>query len=570
MKWVKKTKENDLGKIVEENTGLTLSEFLSPEKDPYLVNLDNVVKFIQEEIQKGTKISIIGDYDCDGITSSSILSLAFKEASGMEPHIRIPRRFSEGYGLSMKIIDEINEGLIVTVDNGISAIEQIKTAKKKGLKVVVIDHHLPVRDSETDEIVLPEADVILDPHAIPGSAFSEYCGAGLAYRVAKLLVSDSPLLTPMLALASIGTVADVMPLIGDNRNIVIDGLKAVNSRKVTTGLNALLDALGLEYVTEDDYGFKLGPVMNAAGRLHDNGPIKVVETLITNFDVNSFSNTERLFQLDSRVHDLLENNEDRKEIVLESMKKAEKILETETLKKPIVLYDPDFSEGIIGIIAGHLAEEYCVPVLVFTDSKTPGILKGSGRTYGTVHLKKMLDSVSQYLVGYGGHAGAAGMSVKSENLSSLKEELNKLLKDTDLGVDKDHIYYDLEIDIKDIGKYLQELKKYAPFGEGNPSILFKIDGFECTPVNGKFTKAMGKHEEHVKFFGKNISAIGFGLNQRYIDEGEPKRLDFIGNLSYNFYKGRFYEQIEAVDYKESPKREQTKMFQSLEDLLIFV
>lgn len=272
--------------------------------------------------------------------------------------------------------------------------------------------------------------------------------------------------------------------------------------------------------------------------------------------------------MEAKVNKLIENNEDRKEIVRTSMAEAEDLMTEETLRKPIILYSPNFSEGIIGIIAGQLAEEYCTPALVFTDSKTPGVLKGSGRTYGTVHLKHMLDSVSEYFVRYGGHAGAAGMSVKAEDLETLKTVLNEKLKDVDFGVDTDHLYYDLEIPISEVDHYLNELDTFAPYGEGNPQIVFKVDGFICSPVAGKFTKPMGKYQEHVKFYGKKVSAIGFDLNKRYFDEGEPKSMDFVGMLGRNFYKGVFYDQIEALDF-QAIKKEKTKMCQSLEDLLVF-
>lgn len=546
---------------------MNIQDFLNPEKDPYLTGLNETVDFIKNEISKGTAISIIGDYDCDGITSSTILSLAFTEASGKEPFVRIPRRFSEGYGLSMKIIDEINEGLIVTVDNGIAAIEQVKEAKKKGLKVVVIDHHLPVKN-EKGEVVLPDADVILDPHAIPGSSFSNYCGAGLAYRVAKLLIPNNPLLTPLCALASIGTVADVMPLVGDNRNIVINGMAAVNSRNITTGLHLLLEELGIEWVSEGDYGFKLGPVMNAAGRLLDDGPIDVVNVLKTNFDPTDMHNAIALDDLHEQVKTLVKNNEKRRELVRSSMLEADELMKKEVLRRPIVLYSPNFSEGIIGIIAGQLAEQYQTPAIVFTDTKTEGILKGSGRTYGNVHLKDLLDSVSQYLLGYGGHAGAAGLSVKYEDLYDFKIALNGKLKDVDFGVDTEHLSYDLEIPLSDVASSLKELDKYAPFGEGNPQIRFKVTGFECSPVNGKFSKPMGPHMEHIRFYGKDVSAVGFDLAERYQSDGEPKIMDFVGMLGTNYFKGRAYNQIEVIDYKKKEK-EKTKLNQSLEDLLIF-
>ena len=259
---------NNVRQIVEAHTHMSAEEFLYPQKDPYLHGLKEAVQFVKLKLRHKVPVHIVGDYDVDGEMSTAILELALETFGGYPVHVRLPRRFSEGYGLSMKIIDEISDGLIITVDNGIAALEQVKAAKAKGLSVVVIDHHLPVRNPDTEEIILPEADYVIDPKAIEGSMFSEYCGAGLAYRFAKaLLTEEHPIMNNLLVFASIATVTDMVPLIGDNRTIVKEGLKHINQRDVTFGLQILLDRLKLNHVTEEDYGFLIGPVMNASGRM---------------------------------------------------------------------------------------------------------------------------------------------------------------------------------------------------------------------------------------------------------------------------------------------------------------
>ena len=339
-RWVKRGDFNSLQAIIEKNVGMPIQEFLNPKRDPYISNLKEAAKFIRDAAEEGKKIHIVGDYDVDGDTSSSILKMGFHEAFGEMPSVRLPRRFSEGYGLKMKIIDEINDGIIVTVDNGIAALEPIKAAKKKGLDVVVIDHHQPVIDN--GKVILPEADVIVDPHAIPGSEFSGYCGAGLAYRLIKELIPDSPMLVRYLVLASIATVADVMDLVGDNRNIVKDGLGAIRKRYVTLGLNTLLNLVGLSYVDEGDYGFKIGPIMNASGRLYDNGPQDVVNLLTTHVMPGEEGYDKALKETFDLGEVLIARNEERKKLSEEAESRADNIIRNRpgmSGTKPIILYD---------------------------------------------------------------------------------------------------------------------------------------------------------------------------------------------------------------------------------------
>ena len=254
MKWVKRDENlNSIKEIISKR------DFSVPEKWSFVRNMHEAVLLTKKCIREGMHITIVGDYDCDGITSSSNLKLSILRYisilnTGNKVDVIIPDRYKEGYGLNMSIVDRIKSGLMITVDNGIAAVEQIAKAKKKGLTVIVIDHHL-IRDDG----LVPEADVVVDPH-IDDSEFQDYCGAGLAYRFAEELIPNDPLLPKLLSLAAIGTIADVMPIIRDNRRLVIEGLKLIANRIVPYGLNLMLDCLEIdEYVNEEDIGFHIGP-----------------------------------------------------------------------------------------------------------------------------------------------------------------------------------------------------------------------------------------------------------------------------------------------------------------------
>lgn len=569
MKWLKKNEAlHSIEDVVTFNTGLSASELLNPKRDPYIENLDEAVEAVKQYIAQGLNIHIVGDYDCDGVMSTTVLYLGLKEA-GIEASVRFPRRFSEGYGLSMKIIDEIDDGVIITVDNGIAAVDQVAAARAKGLKVIVLDHHL-----RRDDNVLPDADIIVDPNALDGSEYNYYCGAGLAYRFVKKLVPDTPLMEPLLVMASIATVADVMELVGDNRNIVRDGLRAINRGNVTIGMKALLDELGTSHITEGDYGFKLGPIVNASGRLKDDGPLEVFNLIKVTSASQGLNYFAELDALTLQAKALIQTNIKRQDMVREAMVTVYRMIEENGLadKKPIILYNQVFSEGIIGILAGRIAEEYQTPAIVFTDSKTEGVAKGSGRTSGDIHLKNLLDEISDVFVGYGGHAGAAGVSVKKDRLDELETRLSKKLAgvvSTMPEPDRDTIYYDLEATVNAVPSLIKELHRFAPFGQGNPQIMFRVDNFELSPRGKDFYKLMGNLKNHIRFYGINVSAVGFDMAERYKNEGEPKKMDLVGYLSQNWYMGKSTDQIEIVDFIKKETNEKTEFFLGLESILVF-
>lgn len=552
--FIKKCEElNSIKDVVLKNTGMSEEEFLNPPSDIHIEKIDEAIKIIKAAIGNNEHITIVGDYDCDGICASAILKSAFSYLNA-DFSIRLPKRFSEGYGLSEKIVDEINDGLLITVDNGIAAIDAIKKAKSKGLKVIVTDHHLPVESCE-----LPEADVIIDPNAIlKSSSFQHYCGAGLAYKLVCELIDDEKVKTKSLVFAAIATIADVVPLIGDNRNIVINGLKILNSdlSKISTGLYALLDVFDLSFspIDEKTIGFKIGPAINAPGRMEDNG---------AEFALNVISYEGNILNAKDYAKKLFVYNENRKALKDKSLELLKKNIEENNLKneKPLIIYQKELHEGLVGLLAGSLAEEYKTPCFILTDSEDPAIIKGSARGYGEAHIKNSLDSISDILENYGGHKSAAGLSLKKENFEEFKNKIQHMILSEDTS---DDILYDLEISEKDIPKVIKELSNFAPFGEGNPQVVFLVNDYQLIPRMGKFYDFLGKNQSFLKLFS-NCNAISFNCADKFIKDGYPKKMKLIGTISQNYFKNRAYPQVEFTDFCEIKEK---KVNTNLQDLLI--
>ena len=540
--WTKRDASSSVKEVVLRNTGLTEEELLSPAKSPHLFHLKEAVALIRKGVEDKKRIYIAGDYDADGVTATSIMYLMLKQ---LDPNLRVvarlPRRFSEGYGLNPKMIDEFEpNSLLITVDNGIAAAEAVKKAKEKNITVVVVDHHLAPEDG-----ILPDADCIIDPNTDydTESVFRGYCGAGLAYRIVEELLPNSNL-DYFKALAAVGTVADVMPLLHDNRNIVLEGLKVMspplNRKHWNCGLISIINRLDLMdvQVTAEDIGFKIGPIINAAGRMKDDGATLAFNALISDDE----------FEANNLAKDLIDLNDSRKDLVKESVLEAEGIIADECLfgDHPMIVAG-DFHEGIVGILAGRLSEEYKTPVIVLAnvDGHT---WKGSGRSYGDVHLKELLDTASDLLIAYGGHAGAVGLSVSDDNLADLRERLIKNLP-PETKVSSEENFYDLEITSSQIPEIYDELQKYAPYGEANPKVVFKITDYRLAPKYGKFFSKLGDGSI-VKFNGHECDAIGFGLAEKYDFADNPRLMNLYGVIGSNSYGGIVSKQIEVFDFEK--------------------
>ena len=467
--------------------------------------------------------------------------------------------------MSPKIVDEIDEGIIVTVDNGIAAHEAISKAKKKGLIVLVIDHHMPKVIG--GKIVVPEADLIVDPSvedkytAIPNSmpnasTFHEYCGAGLVYRISRYMPIGDDVRKKISALAAIATIADVVELKGDNRKIYHEGIQNIQNRNVITGLQAILDLLKSDnMITEGDIGFRIAPMLNAPGRLYDDGASISLETVLSD-------NPEDAAAAAINISNI---NEIRKEKKARAVESAYSIIEKNNLShnNPIVVYDPSIPEGVIGLVAGAIVEDFNSSAIVFTEKD--GFLKGSARACTRDNMKLSLDKLnnldSSIFIGYGGHPGAAGLSIRKDKLNELSDKLQTIMSPWE--PPKDYIDIDLNIQASDIGKYTEEVRKYAPFGNGNPDIIFRINDFHLLPKDNKFYSEM--KGSSVKFLGYGCEAIGFGLMDLYTKLGYPKVVDMVGKLSYHYFGGNKIPQVEIIDMKVSNAvPEKTDFYKMLE------
>lgn len=555
IKWVKRDSYTDVKNVVLTNMGIQEKDLYIDENKVFRIdNLDDAKDMILEGIKNGEEFTVVGDYDVDGVTATSIMLLTLISLKAKVKY-RIPKRISEGYGISEKIIDEIDSGIIITVDNGIAAIEAIKKAKEKGLKVIVIDHHL-----KNENGILPDADIIIDPNAIENSAeFNGYCGAGLAYRVAEILVEDKKLLEKLLCFASLGTIADVMQLKSENRRIVKDGLQnMVSFGKRTSGLASILSSCELnKHITATDVAFKIGPMLNAPGRLYDDGAKIAVEALVY----------DGKYKEDIGLN-LIKINEERKAVVKESVEKVKENISCNCLYGdfPLIIYEPGLNEGIVGIIAGRLAEEQNIPVIVFTDTEDEKIIKGSARSAQGVHLKNLLDKCSDKIYKYGGHAEAAGISIEKDKLYDFMDAMRDNVEEPDTSIPNDIVYYDLEIDANDLKRTFSEVQKYEPYGEGNPKIVFKIKDYKLSPRYSGYYKTLGDGT-HIKLFGVGSSAIWFSGAKEYFDLKEPKQVDIIGKLSCSYFRDMPELQVEVIDLKDATQKiEKSALGKRLEEL----
>lgn len=510
----------------------------------YAYDFSQAYRFLQEAISKTGIIYIIGDYDVDGIVSTHELSMIIKALGGYSVR-RIPRRISEGYGLNPKIVAEIpDNAYMITVDNGISAHEAVKLAKQRGIRVMILDHHLPDTD-ENGNYVLPNADVIYDPH-IDHAEFREYCAAGIVYKLAEYLFGNTALTASACVLAAIGTVADMVELKGDNRNLVKAGLALMNqhSEYIPLPVRILLEVSSLTNISEQDISFKLAPIINARGRLEDNGA-QFVSDFFTEEEYNtSYEMGETLVQA----------NTTRQQMESECMKGMEKILQEEDGKGTVCVFYPDIPEGIIGLLAGKLSERFHTASFVMTECEN-GMVKGSARGAGRLHIKETLEKCRHLLVKSGGHKGAGGFSLEKKNL----EAFMKAVKSEPL-LEIPKKDYDIDIRQSEMALWYHSLQKFAPYGAGVPEPVFHIGCFEAYPRFSKFAEGIGVEKQHLKVYGSGCDCIGFRMYKDYQEMNQPKRLELTGKLGCNHYNGKQQiqfriSQMAKYERKEEKSRE---------------
>lgn len=438
-----------------------------------LKDMDKATDIIIAAVSSGKKIRIMGDYDVDGVTSTYIF---FTALSHLKADVSwfIPHRVKDGYGLHLPAIEEARDDgvqVIITCDNGISCADVIAKANSYGMTVVLTDHHdipFSINENGEKEYIIPAAAAVIDPHLQDSEyPFENICGAEVAFKVSKELYRklgkeeefDS---LGLIAFAALGTVCDVMPLIKENRILVKEGLTAIHETK-NIGLRQLLKVWELEdaKLSAYDLGFKIGPTLNAAGRLEAAAE---AEELFTETDEEkAAAKAQYLFNL----------NQERQALCKEGMTEAFKIVDAQMQNdKVLVVYLPDTHESVAGIIAGKVREKYNKPSFVVTDSDTKGVLKGSGRSISAYHMSDELNKVKDTLIGFGGHPMAAGLSLKKENLQAFRQKLNELttLTEEDF-IDKKFIDVVFPMEMLTV-PFIESLEQLEPFGNGNEKPVF--------------------------------------------------------------------------------------------------
>lgn len=535
MKFEKRGTAASIEEVILQNTGISPENMLSDAAVKKEYTVAGIDKFY-EIVDRHQKIKVCGDYDVDGITSTyqmvSLLKALKKDVSA-----RFPKRISEGFGLSVKAIEEAaTEGctLIVTVDNGITAIEAVESAKEKGMEVIITDHHIPNE-------VLPPADLIIDPNAIDGSAdFTGYCGAGLVFKIIEKKITNATFLRQAVIIAAIGTVADSVPLIKDNRWIVAEGLRQIRAGKANAGITAIMEEMAIDpkHISEGDIAFRIGPALNAPGRLLDDGAQIAFGTLCS-----------AKADAATRASELVRFNNQRKKLESDAVKRIDERLVKEGLKCPIIV-DESIHEGIVGIVAGKLAEKYRLPAIVLTNTEEG--YKGSARAPKDFHMKQMLDALSDMLIRYGGHAAAAGLTVKKDRYEDFKRVLHDQYKDYE--VPEPVTYYDLDVSEENIDKTAKLVDAYGPYGEGNPAPVIQVRGLTLVPdKDGLLVKPIGEDGSMLRFSCINkMSALSFGGAARYDELGRPTTITAVGKLGYNYWNGWVFTQMVLDAFDKAP------------------
>ena len=503
--------------------------------DPYLLHdMDKAVHRLTEAIESGEEIVVYGDYDADGITSTCILVETIEVLGGNVGYY-LPNRFTDGYGpnaAAFKKLIENGAQLILTCDNGVSGHEPIAMAKKMGVDVIVSDHHeLPD--------VLPDAYAVIHPKHPAGSyPFPDLSGAGVALKIAAALLGEMPF--ESLDLAAIGTVADLVSLTGENRWIVKQGLQVMKQAH-RLGLAALMEAAGIDtaVLDEESIGFIIGPRLNAVGRLEDAGP---GAELMLSFD------EEKIAELVAYIQ---EKNVERQSIVQSIHEEARiQLAKNENLPDVVVLGNKNWHQGVLGIVASKLVEEFGRPTVLFNIDEKTGIAKGSARSTEALDIYAALTNAKDLLTKFGGHKMAAGMSLPAADLAAFSEKINNYAaRYHDAIVLGESIYIDAILPLADVTlPFLKELELLKPYGTDNPKPIF---GFQNVPLTD--IRQIGADNKHLKFKLKDkelfLDVIGFNKGSISNHLNEADVVSLIGELSINVWRDSAKPQLQLRDIK---------------------
>ena len=502
-----------------------LEQFLSDEpcfSDPCeLADIEKAAEIINSEIENGTKIAVYGDYDCDGVTATAML-YSYLIGRGADCFYYIPNRFSEGYGMNSCAIDYLracNTGLIITVDNGISSAEEIAYAKSLGMRVVVTDHHLPPEK-------LPEADAVVDPYRKDcASSFKSLCGAQVAFKLICIIEGKEPeeLLDDYADLLAVAVTADVMPLKYENRDIVRAGLDKLRYSP-SVGLSALMSSSGIsrDTLSSGRIAYGIAPRINAAGRM--GSAAEAVELLCCDNMLKALEIATKIELYNS------ERQQTEKDILTEAVGIIEK--NGYSNDRVIVVDGIGWHHGVIGIVAAKITEKYGAPSIVISSDSETAV--GSGRSFEGFSLYAAIAACRELLTKFGGHELAAGISLRAENITAFRKEINRLAFETEyvppvLRLDCRVNPAGLSIDLAEAVSLLE------PFGNGNQQPLFGLYGItleQIVPI-GK-----GKHLRLI--FSKDsysFQALLFGVTPERFCFEQGECLDAAVTVEAGLYNG---------------------------------
>ncbi len=551
-------KYSDLLRNLLEKRGITdetqAEIFLNPDyerdfHDPFLMrDMEKVCVRIFEAIENKEKIVIYADYDCDGIPGAVILQDLFKKIGYTNFDVYIPERNSEGYGLNMEAIKTFAKKdvkLLITIDLGITAIEEVAQAEVDGIDVIITDHHLP-------PAILPRAYGILNPKvddpAKDGASYPEkmLCGAGVMFKLVQGFVKKYGEFYKikeggekwMLDMAGLATLSDMVPLRGENRPIAYFGM-LVLKKSPRPGLQKLLAKMNIEqkYLTEDDIGFMVTPRLNAASRM--DSPMRAFELLATEDEKEAGVLADHLSKI----------NDERKSIVVNIMREVNKKLETYVHKEVIVLGNPEWRVGILGLVAGKIMDQYKKPVFVWGKDENDCI-KGSCRSDGSVSVVELMTETKEYFLEFGGHELAGGFTVHTDKVHFLEEALSNSWIEIQKGQSSANLGRTVlgeNADFKgDLGlvtkKNWKEIEKLSPFGLGNPKPVFLFEGVKIEKLKKFGKNGSGEHLEIIFSDSSNNKAVAIsffsGLDSFDVNLEEGKRVNLLATFDLSRFRGR--------------------------------
>ena len=513
---------------------------LSDLHDPFLMqDMEKAVARLEKAIAQEENILIYGDYDVDGTTA---VALVYTYLIAQYPNVAtyIPDRYREGYGISFQGIDfaeDNNVGLIIALDCGIKALEQVAYAQQKHIDFIICDHHLPGEK-------LPAAFAVLDPKREDCDyPYKELCGCGVGFKLLQALAArkDDPVesLIPYLDLVATAIAADIVPMTGENRVLAYYGLKVINSAP-RVGIKAITHQIKKKELTITDVVFIIAPRINAAGRMeHGQYAVQLLTATDLN-DAQQFAEEIEQFNLDRKGLD--------RDITAEAL---EQIKENQEEKRfTSVVYSENWHKGVIGIVASRLTETYYRPTLVFTRSGDK--LAASARSVKGFDVYEALEGCAEYIEQFGGHKYAAGLTLQSDQFENFKNQFEKVVSNTiDPKLLVPEIHIDAEIRLGQITpKLLRILKQFAPFGPGNMTPVFLARGVQDTG----YARGVGEDEKHLKLTltqkgSKPIAAIGFNLGEKLSLVKANGHFDSVFSLDENEWNGETTMQLKIRDIR---------------------